>query len=164
MFAGPALPVLGTPREGPLGIEVQMPLGWRKIGAASDRISYTNGLSTAWRSSATVLAVQGCGAAADLVRGLVAQDLWRVADVGALRAVDVSAPQPIEVRAMPALRVAATVLGEEGQAHLDTVCIEQDQTALAVLVLQPISDRPARSGLSERIARTLRWPVLPSQR
>src|SRR5207237_2500998 len=63
MFAGPALPVLGAPREGPLGIAVQMPLGWRKIGAAPARIPYTHGFSTSWRSAAPGLAVSVVGGA-----------------------------------------------------------------------------------------------------
>jgi hypothetical protein len=40
------------------------------------------------------------------------------------------------------------------------VCVERDRTALSVLVLQPLSERP--TGLAERIARTVRWPVVPS--
>jgi hypothetical protein len=40
------------------------------------------------------------------------------------------------------------------------VCAERDRTALAVLVLQPLSERP--TALAERIARTVRWPVVPA--
>jgi rhomboid protease GluP len=154
MLAAPALPLLGAARDGPLGSSVQVPLGWRKAATSPQEISYTNGLTTLWRSSVTLLSVPGCRGAADLARGAVARDLWRLADVGALRAVDVAEPQPD--RRAGSVRVAATVLGEDGQAHLEMVCKERDHGALAVVVLQPLAERPTR--LAERIAATLRWP------
>src|SRR5712671_7356335 len=43
MFAGPSLPILGTPRDGPLGVQVQMPFGWRQAQSAPERVSYTHG-------------------------------------------------------------------------------------------------------------------------
>jgi hypothetical protein len=156
MFAAPALPVLGTAREGPIGSSVQVPLGWRKASSSPEEISYTNGLSTLWRSSVTMLSVPGCRGAADVARGAVARDLWRLADVGALRGVDVGDPQ--RGQAAGTVRVLATVLGEDGQAHLEMVCAEHDHAALAVLVLQPLSERP--TALAERIARTVRWPAV----
>ena len=58
------------------------------------------------------------------------------------------------------VRVLATVLGEDGQAHLEMVCAERDRTALAVVVLQPLSERPTE--LADRIARTVRWPAVPA--
>jgi membrane associated rhomboid family serine protease len=158
MFAAPALPVLGTAREGPIGSSVQVPLGWRKASSSPEEISYTNGLSTLWRSSVTMLSVPGCRGAADVARGAVARDLWRLADVGALRGVDVGDPQ--RGQAAGTVRVLATVLGEDGQAHLEMVCAEHDHAALAVLVLQPLSERP--TALAERIARTVRWPAAPA--
>jgi len=158
MFAAPALPVLGPAREGPIGSSVQVPLGWRKAASSPEEISYTNGLTTLWRSSVTLLSVPSCRGAADLARGAVARDLWRLADVGALRGVDVGDPQRGHVAGT--VRVIATVLGEDGQAHLEMVCAERDRTALAVLVLQPLSERP--TALAERIARTVRWPVVPA--
>lgn len=154
MLAAPALPVLGGVRDGPQGSAAQVPVGWRKASSSPQEISYTNGLTTLWRSSVTLLSVPGCRAAADLARGTVARDLWRLADVGALRAVDVSDPRP--GRLPGSVRVDATVLGEDGQAHLEMVCAERDRTALAVAVLQPLAERP--TGLAERIAATLRWP------
>jgi hypothetical protein len=157
MFAAPALPVLGAAREGPLGSSVQVPLGWRKAATSPHEISYTNGLSTLWRSSVTLVSAPGCRGAADLVRGAVTSDLWRLADVGALRAVDVAEPQPGGVAG--SVRVVATVLGEDGQARLEAVCTERDRSALAVVVLQPLSERPTE--LADRIARTVRWPVVP---
>jgi len=158
MFAAPALPLLGALREGPPGISVQVPLGWRKAASSPHEISYTNGLSTLWRSSVTLLSAPGCRGSADLVRGAVTRDLWRLADVGALRAVDVAEPHPGRVAG--SVRVVATVLGEDGQAHLEAVCTERDRTALAVVVLQPLSERPTE--LADRIARTVRWPVVPA--
>jgi len=157
MFAAPALPVLGALREGPLGSSVQVPLGWRKAASSPHEISYTNGLSTLWRNSVTLLSAPGCRGSADLVRGAVTRDLWRLADVGALRAVDVAEPHPGRVAG--SVRVVATVLGEDGQARLEAVCTERDRTALAVVVLQPLSERPTE--LADRIARTVRWPVVP---
>src|SRR5216684_822263 len=157
MFAAPALPVLGALREGPLRSSVQVPLGWRKAASSPHEISYTNGLSTLWRNSVTLLSAPGCRGSADLVRGAVTRDLWRLADVGALRAVDVAEPHPGRVAG--SVRVVATVLGEDGQAHLEAVCTERDRTALAVVVLQPLSERPTE--LADRIARTVRWPVVP---
>src|SRR5438445_5332839 len=158
MFAAPALPVLGAAREGPLGSSVQVPLAWRKAAASPEEISYTNGLTTLWRSSVTLLSASTCRGASDLARGAVARNLWRLADVGALRGVDVADPQRGHVAGT--VRVVATVLGEDGQAHREMVCAERDRTALAVLVLQPLSERP--TGLAERIARTVRWPVVPA--
>src|SRR5256885_7282539 len=52
VFAGPSLPILGTPRDGPLGVQVQMPFGWRKASSAPERVSYTNGLVGGFRGSA----------------------------------------------------------------------------------------------------------------
>jgi hypothetical protein len=137
---------------------VQVPLGWRNAASSPEQISYTNGLTTLWRSSVTLLSLPTCRGAGDIVRAAVTRDLWRLADVGALRGLDVGEPQ----RGQTAwtVRVVATVLGEDGQAHLEMVCVERDRTALSVLVLQPLSERP--TGLAERIARTVRWPVVPS--
>jgi membrane associated rhomboid family serine protease len=158
MFAAPALPVLGGAREAPLGSWVQVPLGWRNAASSPEQISYTNGLTTLWRSSVTLLSLPTCRGAGDIVRAAVTRDLWRLADVGALRGLDVGAPQRGQTAGT--VRVFATVLGEDGQAHLEMVCVERDRTALSVLVLQPLSERP--TGLAERIARTVRWPVVPS--
>jgi len=158
MFAAPALPVLGAAREGPLGSSVQVPLAWRKAASSPEEISYTNGLTTLWRSSVTLLSASNCRGASGLARGAVARNVWRLADMGALRGVDVADPQRGHVAGT--VRVVATVLGEDGQAHLEMVCAERDRTALAVLVLQPLSERP--TGLAERIARTVRWPVVPA--
>jgi hypothetical protein len=137
---------------------VRVPIAWRKATSGPEHVSYTNGLSTLWRDSVTILSVPGCRGAADLVRAVVTRDLWRLADVGALRAIDVGEPHLGSIAG--SVRVRATVLGEEGQAHLELVCMERDHAALAVVVLQPLSERPTE--LAERIARTVRWPAVPS--
>ena len=155
MFAAPALPVLGPLREGPMGTFVRVPLGWRKAVSSPEQILYTNGLSTLWRNSVALASFSSCRSADDLVRAAVTRDLWRLADVGALRAVDVSEPRPGQLAA--SVRVVATVLGEDGQAHVEMVCTEHDGAALAVMALQPLSERPTR--VADRIARTIRWPA-----
>ena len=155
VLAAPALPLLGSAREAPMGHAARVPIGWRKATTSHEQISYTNGLSTMWRSSVTLLARPNCHAAADLVRGAVSRDLWRLADVGALRTVDVTDPRPASLPS--SVRLAGTVLGEEGEARLEAVCIERERAAMAVVVLQPIAERS--TGLAERIARTVRSPA-----
>ena len=157
MFAAPALPVLGTPRDAPMGASVQLPIAWRRASSSHEQVSFTNGLSTMWRSSVTLLAKPNCHGAAELVRGAVTKELWRLADVGALRAVDVVDPRPAPLTS--AVRVTGTVLGEEGEARLEAVCLERERGAMAVIVLQPIAERSTR--LAERIARTVHWPTAP---
>jgi len=56
ILAAPMLPALGPAREGPLGSDVRMPLGWRKAGAGPDRLTYTNELTAGFRASASVSA------------------------------------------------------------------------------------------------------------
>lgn len=155
IFAAPALPILGPARDAPAGYTVRVPLGWRRATASHEQISYTNGLSTLWRSSVTVLARPNCHGTAELVHASVARDLWRLADVGALRAVDVTDPRPAPLPS--SVRLGGTVLGEEGEARLEAICVEREHGAIAVLVLQPIAARS--TGLAERIARTVRSPA-----
>src|SRR5438067_9092935 len=91
LFAGPALPALGPVREGPMGMSVKMPLGWRRAASAPDRVTYSNGLTGGFRSVATLLVAPAChgrACACDrVVRAAIEGDLWRLADVGALREV-----------------------------------------------------------------------------
>jgi membrane associated rhomboid family serine protease len=155
MFAAPALPLLGPAREAPMGNTVRVPMGWRRATTSHEQISYTNGLSTMWRSSVTVLARQNCHGTADFVRAAVSRDLWRLADVGAFRGVDVTDPRPAPLPA--SVRLGGTVLGEEGEARLEAVCMERERGATAVVVLQPIAERS--TGLAERVARTVRSPA-----
>jgi membrane associated rhomboid family serine protease len=168
MLAGPALPILGAPREGPLGAHVQVPIGWRKAAAAPDRVSYTNGLTSTWRSSVTVLAQTcrgkpcGCERLAAAVEEAVAGDLWRLADLGPLRSVDLAEIHRDRVGGLASVRVEGALLGGSGQARVGAVCVERDRTPLSVVVLQTGS--PGAVRLEERVAATLRWPVLPSER
>ena len=53
VIARPALPALGLAREGPAVLEAKVPLGWRRVGGGADRVSYSNGLTGGFRSSAT---------------------------------------------------------------------------------------------------------------
>src|SRR3954467_2405175 len=95
LFAAPSLPILGTPRDAPLGMQVQMPFGWRKGSSSPERVTYTNGLIGGYRRSATVVAPLchgkpcGCDRLADAVVELVEADLWRLADVGTPASVHV---------------------------------------------------------------------------
>jgi hypothetical protein len=111
-----------------------------------------------WRSSVTLLSRPNCHGAAELVRSAVARDLWRLADVGAFRGVDVTDPRPAPLPS--SVRLGGTVLGEDGEARLEAVCVERDRGAMAVIVLQPIAERS--TGLAERIARTVQWPAAPA--
>jgi hypothetical protein len=154
MFAAPALPILGPARDAPLSYATRVPIGWRRASSSHEQVSYTNGLSTMWRSSVTLISRPNCHGTAELIRTAVSKDLWRLADVGALRAIDVTDPRPAP---MPAsVRLGGTVLGEDGEARLEAVCMEREHGGVAVIVLQPIAERS--TGLAERIARTVRSP------
>jgi membrane associated rhomboid family serine protease len=155
MFAAPALPLLGPAREAPMGHTARVPIAWRRATTSHEQISYTNGLSTMWRSSVTLLSRPNCHGAAELVHGAVVKDLWRLADVGALRGVDVTDPRPAPLPS--SVRLGGTVLGEDGEARLEAVCVERERGAMAVIVLQPIAERS--TGLAERIARSVRSPA-----
>src|SRR4051812_5680550 len=86
VFAAPALPALGELREGPAAVEVKMPLGWRRAGSSLGTVSYSNGLTGAFRSSATLIQAAPCHGAScacdRVVRTAVQDDLWRLADIG----------------------------------------------------------------------------------
>jgi len=149
IIAAPALPALGPLREGPAETEVKIPLGWRKGTFAADRVSYSNGLSAGFRSSASVVQAPPCGGRAcsceRVVRAAIDEDLWRLADVGALRRLDVAG----------ARRVDGLVQGDEGQAQLSAVCAERGDSLVALIVLQPPG---GSASLVERMAVTLSWP------
>jgi rhomboid protease GluP len=167
MFAAPSLPILGTPSDGPLGVQVQMPFGWRKASGAPERISYTNGLIGAFRGSATVVAPTcrgkpcGCDRLSEAVMDLVRADLWRLADVGPFGSVHLGEMTPLPIAGPNAANVEGIVLGGDGQARIGATCVERDRTSIAVVVLEA----PSRAGsrLETRIARTVRWPVLPQE-
>ena len=156
LIAAPALPALGPARQGPAGTEVKMPLGWRRAGGAADRVSYSNGLTGPFRSSATVLQSGPCRAhtcSCDrVVKTALDDELWRLADIGALRKAQVG-----EVKALRAgaSRVDGMLEGTEGRAEVSAVCLPRDAGAVVLVVLQ--SPRGSAS-LVERMAVTLSWP------
>jgi hypothetical protein len=145
---------------------VQVPIGWRKAGAMPERISYTNGLTGAWRSSVSVVAQTcrgkpcGCDRVAAATEEAISTDLWRLADLGALRSVDVAEAHPRRVGAHRGTIVEGLMLGTGGQARVGAVCVERDRTPLTVVVLQTGPSGGVR--LEERIAASLSWPVLPA--
>lgn len=159
VFAAPALPALGSARDGPLAMEVRMPLGWRKAGTGPDRISYTNGLSSTWRSSATLFVGPACSSpkacgCAKTVRAVVQEDLWRLADAGALRDLRFGDERPIPGGAT----VEGTLAGTDGQMQVSAVCLQRESAPVALIVMQ---SGPGGTRLAERMARSLTWPGRP---
>jgi Rhomboid family len=165
VLAAPSLPILGAPREGPIGAHVQVPIGWRRASGTPDRVSYTNGLTGTWRSSVSVIAQTcrgkpcGCDRIASAVEDAVAGDLWRLADVGALRSVDLAGSQARRAGSYRGTAVEGALLGTGGQVRVGAVCVERDRAPLTVVVLQTGATGAIR--LEERVAASLRWPVLP---
>jgi hypothetical protein len=132
-----------------------MPLGWRRAGASSDRVSYSNGLTGGFRSSATILqaaACQGNACACDrVVRALLEDDLWRLADVGQLKELHLGEVSALHGRS----RVDGILAGEERQVQVSAVCEQRDAAPVAVVVVQPLR---GSASLAERMAGTLSWP------
>jgi membrane associated rhomboid family serine protease len=157
VFAAPALPALGPSREGPAALEVKMPLGWRRATSSMGSMSYSNGLTGSFRSSATLVQAPPCHGATctcDRVARTAFQDeLWRLADVGRLKQLhlgDVSG-----IRAVAGSRVDGFIEGDEGQAQLSAACFMRDMAPVALIVLQP----PGGSmSLVDRMAVTVSWP------
>ncbi len=136
VVAMPALPALGPVRDGPMGLQMKIPLGWRKAGVSADKVSWSNGLTGGYRSSATLLQAAPCHGHAcgcdRVVRAAVEDDLWRLADVGAFR----------ELHLEPARgqRIDGLLQGDDGQVRLSAVCMEHGgvQAPQALIVLQPL--------------------------
>jgi membrane associated rhomboid family serine protease len=155
MVAAPALPALGPVREGPAGLTIKIPLGWRRAGGSATSVSYSNGLTGSFRRSTTLVKtptcrVRACGCE-QAVRTALEEELWRLADVGALRRVQLS-PETAS-RAVPgAARVDGTVEGQDGAAQVSAVCMQPEATKVALIVLQP---ELASSSLVERMAVTV---------
>jgi len=151
LFAAPALPALGPVREGPLETTVKMPLGWRRTATGPDRVSYTNGLTGGFRSSATLLAAAPCHGRAcaceRVVRAAVENELWRLADVGAFRELQLG-----EQRG----RVEGMLQGTDGQVRVSAACLQRETAPLAVVVLQP---PPGSATLAQRMAAAVSWPT-----
>ena len=145
--AAPALPALGPIREGPTGLQMKVPLGWRRAGIGPDRASYTNGLTGTFRSSATLIAVTGCrgkGCECErLVRSAVQEDLWRMADLGRERGLQLTST---------GARVDGVFDGEDGQARVSAMCVARPTAPLLLVVLQPMR---GSASLVERMAKTI---------
>jgi membrane associated rhomboid family serine protease len=158
MVLSPALPALGPPREGPSQVAVKIPLGWRRASTTPTSVSYSNGLTGAFRSSATLLQDAPCrGRACEcrrVVRAAVEAEVWRMADVGKLKQLQLG--EASAVRGVPgALRVDGSIEGEYGRAELSSACMQRESARVALIVLQPAGGSPS---LIERMAPTLSWP------
>src|SRR5438876_6300637 len=107
VVAAPALPALGQFRQGPAAVEVKMPLGWRRAASSPSSVSYSNGLTGAFRSSATLIQEGPCRGhvctCERLVRSAVEGDLWRLADIGRFKKVHLGEASPVR-GAAPAAR------------------------------------------------------------
>jgi membrane associated rhomboid family serine protease len=166
MFAAPSLPILGTPRDAPLGVQVQIPFGWRKGSSSPDRVTYTNGLIAGYRSSVTVVAPLcqgkpcGCDRLVDAVLELVEADLWRLVDVGAPGRVHLGEAAPLRIQGATGAAVEGVILGGDGQVRVGAACVENERTPIGVVVLEAPSTGGTR--LESRIAQTVRWPILPN--
>jgi rhomboid protease GluP len=148
--AAPALPALGPLRDGPAGIQMKVPLGWRKAGGAADRSSYSNGLSGGFRSSATLLqsVCAGKPCVCDrAVRSAIEEDLWRLADVGRFK----------ELRLEPkGARLRGTIDGDDGQVQVGAACVQREGAQVALIVIQPVR---GSATLLDRMAGTVAWPA-----
>ena len=153
VFAASSLPALGAQRDGPLDLQIRMPLGWRKAGTGPDRISYTNGLASTWRSSASLYAGPPCSnramcACTRIVRGIVQDDLWRLADVGALRDLRLGEEKPSQ----GGVAIEGTLQGTAAQLEVSALCLQRRSAPIALIVLQ---SPPGAGRLVERMAKSL---------
>jgi membrane associated rhomboid family serine protease len=156
LFAAPALPALGPVREGPMEMTIKMPLGWRRAATAPDRVSYTNGLTGGFRSTASLVASPPCHGKAcgcdRVVRGAVESELWRLADVGAMR----------EVRlAQAGARIEGLLQGTDGQVQVSAACLQRADAPVAVVVMQPVT---GNASLAARMAASVSWPGKAEER
>ena len=153
IIARPMLPLLGSVRDGP-GVMLSMPMGWRKAtGEQRDRVLYSNGLTSTFRSSATVVQSLPCqGRACDcdqLVRTLIEDEVWRTADLGPMRKLQLGDPA-----ATPGgMRIDGTLTAEDGAAQVNAVCLKRPAGALSIIVLQPPG---GSTTLAQRLAETVK--------
>jgi rhomboid protease GluP len=158
VVAAPALPALGQFRQGPAALELKMPLGWRRAASSPSSVSYSNGLTGAFRSSATLIQEGPCRGhqctCERLVRSALEGDLWRLADIGRFKRVQLGEASPVRGAARAA-RVDGLIDGEDGQGKVSAACISRDPAPVTLVVLQP----PGGSAtLIERMAATVSWP------
>jgi membrane associated rhomboid family serine protease len=149
VFAAPALPALGPSRAGPMFFEMKMPLGWRRAGSGADRVSYTNGLTGGFRSTATLLAARerNCERA---VRAAVEEELWRLADVGAFKQLHLGTETAL--RPLAGMRIDGLLDGSDGQARVSAICLQRDGAPLTVVAMQPPG---GSASLVERMAKSI---------
>lgn len=155
VVARPMLPLLGSHRDGPATATARLPLGWRKTPTElRDRVVYSNGLTSTFRSSVSIIQAAACsgrGCECDrVVQRLLEAETWRAADLGPIRRLQMG--EPIGPRSGMA-RVDATLTAEDGVAELTAVCLKKSEGPLAILVLQPPG---GSTTLVERIAETVR--------
>jgi rhomboid protease GluP len=164
VFAAPALPALGQYREGPASLAVKMPLGWRKASTSLSAMSYSNGLTGAFRNSATLIqagACHGATCACDRVARAALQDeLWRLGDVGRFKQLHLGEVSPMRGVAGGS-RVDGLLDGEDGQAQVSAVCFMREGSPVALVVMQPSG---ASASLLERMAVTVSWPGGPAKK
>jgi len=153
VIAAPALPALGPLHDGPAAVEAKMPLGWRRAGSGPNHVSYSNGLSGGFRSSATLLQAAACHGHAcgcdRTVRSAIESELWRLAEVGAVRKLQLG--EPAALRGGGA-RVDGSLEGDEGRTQVSAVCQQREGALVALVVLQPAG---GSASLVERMAGTI---------
>jgi membrane associated rhomboid family serine protease len=152
VVARPLLPILGSPRE-VAGVSVKLPLGWRRsAGETHDRVTFSNGLTSTFRSSATLVQTfpcEGRGCDCDrVVRKLIEDEVWRTADLGPLKKLHLD--EPVAVRA-GRMRVDGTLTAEDGTSQVSAVCMRRAHGPLSLVVLQPAG---GSTTLVERMAAT----------
>jgi hypothetical protein len=161
VVAAPALPALGQLRHGPAAIQVKMPLGWRRAATSTTSMSFSNGLTGSFRSSATVIQASPCrghACACDrLVRTALEEEVWRLGDVGRLKRVQLGDAATLH-GLTGASRVDGLIDGEEGQSQVSAACVARETGPVALIVLQPAGGSVS---LVERMAATLTWPAKP---
>jgi membrane associated rhomboid family serine protease len=153
IVARPVLPILGSLRDGP-GVTVELPLGWRRTPSERhDRTIYSNGLTSTYRSSATAVQTapcQGHGCDCDqVVRRLIEDDVWRTADLGPLKKLQLDEPALLRDGGMG---VYGTLTAEDGASQVSAVCLKRPSGPLALIVLQPAG---GSTTLVERMAASI---------
>jgi len=161
VVVAPALPALGQLRHGPNGVQVKMPLGWRRAATTSTSMSFSNGLTGSFRSSATVIQAAPCRGHActcdRLVRGALEEEVWRLGDIGRLKKAELGEPSTLHAIG-GASRVDGLLDGEDGQSQVSAACVPRETGTVALIVLQPAG---GSTSLIERMAATLTWPGKP---
>jgi hypothetical protein len=134
-----------------------MPLGWRRAASSPGSVSYSNGLTGTFRSSASLVQAAPCHGTAcacdRAVRAAMQDELWRLGDVGRLKLLHLG--EPSAVRGVLASRIDGLLEGEEGQAQVSAACFMRDGAPAVLVVLQPSG---ASASLVERMAVTVSWP------